>query len=71
MFRTYCHRFARVHCGHNDVFAPSDLNSVTHLTSSDTILMRSAVMESLDPASPNIVSDMNNPMQPYDSAQDR
>ena len=50
--------------GVQDVFAPSDVYSVTHLMSSDTILMRGAVTESLDPASPNIVSDKNNPMQP-------
>ncbi len=47
-----------------DVFAPSDVYGVTHLTSADTILMRGAVTESLDPASANKVNDKNNPMQP-------
>ena len=38
--------------GVKDVFGPSDVYSVTHLTPSDTILMRGAVTESLDPSSP-------------------
>ncbi len=49
--------------GVKEVFGPSDVYTVTHLTSSDTILMRGAVTESLDPSSPNIQSDKNSPMQ--------
>ncbi|MEO2015559.1 MAG: hypothetical protein ABGZ53_14440, partial [Fuerstiella sp.] len=37
--------------GVKDVFAPSDVYGVTHLTDADTILMRGAVTETLDPAS--------------------
>lgn len=47
-----------------DVFAPSDVYGVTHLTDADTILMRGAVTETLDPASKPIDGDKNNPMQP-------
>ena len=50
--------------GVKDVFCPSDVYGVTHLTPSDTILMRGAVTESLDPTSANVVSDKNSPMQP-------
>ncbi len=47
-----------------DVFAPSDVYGVTHLTDEDEILMRGAVTETLDPSSENILGDKNNPMQP-------
>ena len=47
-----------------DVFAPSDVYGVTHLTEQDTILMRGAVTESLDPKSKPIDGEKNNPMQP-------
>lgn len=50
--------------GVNDVFAPSDVYGVVHLTSSDTILLRGAVTRSLDPASPILRDDRNRPMQP-------
>jgi hypothetical protein len=50
----------------NDVFAPSDVYGVVHLTEEeDEILMRGAVTESLDPQSKNIDGDKNNPMQPF------
>ena len=51
--------------GVKDVFAPSDVYGVTHLTEADTILMRAAVTESLDPASKNIDGDKNSPMQAF------
>ena len=47
-----------------DVFAPSDVYGVTHLTDADTVLMRGAVTETLNPASKPIDGDKNNPMQP-------
>ncbi|MCA9135793.1 MAG: ThuA domain-containing protein [Planctomycetales bacterium] len=48
-----------------DVFAPSDVYGVTHLTDDDTILLRAAVTESLDPKSANIDGAKNDPMQPF------
>ncbi|MFO0428740.1 MAG: hypothetical protein ACK526_19380 [Planctomyces sp.] len=48
----------------SDVFAPSDVYGVIHLTSADTILMRGAVTASLAPTSPIVQSDINKPMQP-------
>ncbi|MEM0926197.1 MAG: hypothetical protein AAGJ83_09205, partial [Planctomycetota bacterium] len=48
-----------------DVFCPSDVYGVKHLTSQDTILMRGAVTESLDPSSPNVKGEQNDPMQPF------
>lgn len=48
-----------------DVFAPSDVYGVTHLTDADTILMRAAVTESLDPDSSDIAGEKNDPMQPF------
>jgi hypothetical protein len=51
--------------GVRDVFAPSDVYGVTHLTDVDTILLRGAITESLDPASPILKDDSRNqPMQP-------
>ncbi len=47
-----------------NVFAPSDVYGVTHLTDADTVLMRGAVTETLDPTSKPIEGDKNNPMQP-------
>lgn len=47
-----------------DVFAPSDVYGVIHLTDQDQILMRGAVTETLDPASQPIEGPKNNPMQP-------
>ncbi|MEZ6086650.1 MAG: GDSL-type esterase/lipase family protein [Pirellulaceae bacterium] len=49
----------------SDVFVPSDVYGVVHLTDDDEILMRGAVTESLDPQSPNVSGDKNNPMQPF------
>lgn len=59
----------------NDIFAPSDVYGVKHLTAADTILLRAAVTETLDPKSPNIAGPKNDPMQalawlhPYQSPQ--
>jgi Trehalose utilisation len=50
--------------GVKDVFGPSDVYGVIHLTDGDQILMRGAVTETLDPKSPNIAGDKNSPMQP-------
>lgn len=47
-----------------DVFAPSDVYSVTHLTEEDTILLRGAVTQSLDPKSDHVDGKKNDPMQP-------
>ena len=47
-----------------DVFAPSDVYGVIHLTDDDTILLRGAVTESLDPKSPHVEGKKNDPMQP-------
>lgn len=49
--------------GVKDIFAPSDVYGVTHLTDADTVLMRGAVTESLDPTSKNIEGEKNTPMQ--------
>jgi putative heme-binding domain-containing protein len=51
--------------GVQDVFCPSDVYGVIHLTEADEILMRAAVTESLDPSSPNIAGEKNDPMQPF------
>lgn len=48
----------------SDVFAPSDVYGVSHLTDADQILLRGAVTETLDPASKAIEGAKNNPMQP-------
>jgi len=50
--------------GVEDVFAPSDVYGVEHLTGSDTILMRGAVTGSLEPDSPILPGEINDPMQP-------
>ncbi len=49
----------------DDIFCPSDVYEVSHLTDADQILMRAAVTESLDPNSPNIVGEANSPTQPF------
>ena len=49
----------------SDIFVPSDVYEVKHLTDQDTILMRAAVTESLDPKSANIEGPKNDPMQPF------
>jgi hypothetical protein len=51
--------------GVSDIFAPSDVYGVTHLTDADTILLRGAITESLDPESKILADDdRNKPMQP-------
>jgi type 1 glutamine amidotransferase len=51
--------------GVGEIFAPSDVYGVVHLTDSDHILLRGAVTETLDPASRTLVNDeRNKPMQP-------
>ncbi len=48
-----------------NIFCPSDVYGVIHLTDADQILMRAAVTESLDPSSPKIDGEKNNPLQPF------
>lgn len=48
--------------GVEDVFGPSDVYGVKHLTSKDTVLMRGAVTETLDPASKIVDGPQNDPM---------
>lgn len=48
----------------SDVFAPSDVYGVIHLTEADNILMRGAVTETLDPESKVLEGKLNAPMQP-------
>jgi len=50
--------------GVGELFAPSDVYGVIHLSQSDTILLRGAVTESLDPKSPNVTDQKNDPLQP-------
>ncbi len=50
--------------GATDLFAPSDVYGVEHLTEADTILLRGAVTESLAPDSPILTGKLNDPMQP-------
>lgn len=47
-----------------DVFAPSDVYGVIHLTDDDDVLMLGAVTASLDPQSAAIDGPKNDPMQP-------
>ncbi len=49
--------------GVKDVFAPSDVYTVKNLTGAETILMRGAVTETLDPASKPVEGEKNNPLQ--------
>jgi hypothetical protein len=49
----------------DNVFAPSDVYGVRHLTEADTVLMRAAVTETLDPKSKNIEGGKNDPMQAF------
>jgi hypothetical protein len=46
-----------------DVFGPSDVYGVIHLTEADTVLMRGAVTETLDPQSKLVEGKKNDPMQ--------
>ncbi|MDA1231004.1 MAG: ThuA domain-containing protein [Planctomycetota bacterium] len=51
--------------GVSDIFAPSDVYGVSHLTDADTILLRGGITESLDPESKILAyDDRNKPMQP-------
>jgi len=51
--------------GVSEIFAPSDVYGVTHLTDANTILLRGAITETLDPESKTLVDDVRNePMQP-------
>jgi hypothetical protein len=50
--------------GVRDIFAPSDVYGVIHLTDSDQILLRAAVTESLEPNSPNVSGGKNQSLQP-------
>jgi len=45
-----------------DVFGPSDVYGVKHLTTKDTVLLRGGVTESLDPSSKIIDGPQNDPM---------
>lgn len=47
----------------SDVFAPSDVYGVIHLTDDDEVLMLGAVTETLDPESPAVEGGKNDPMQ--------
>lgn len=47
-----------------DIFAPSDVYGVVHLTAADQILLRGAVTETLDPKSKAIAGKKNDPMMP-------
>ncbi|MCA8987921.1 MAG: ThuA domain-containing protein, partial [Planctomycetaceae bacterium] len=49
----------------SDIFCPSDVYGVIHLSDADQILLRGAVTETLDPASPQVEGEQNNPMQPF------
>lgn len=51
--------------GVEDVFAPSDVYGVVHLSDEDQILMRAAVTETLDPESKAIDGKKNDPMMPF------
>jgi type 1 glutamine amidotransferase len=51
--------------GIRNIFVPSDVYGVRHLTKNDEILLRGAITKSLDPASPLLKDDRNNPMQPF------
>ncbi|MDZ4850540.1 MAG: PVC-type heme-binding CxxCH protein [Pirellulaceae bacterium] len=50
--------------GVTDIFTASDIYGVSHLTNEDTVLLRGAVTESLDPKSANVVGEQNKVMQP-------
>ena len=51
--------------GVGEIFGPTDVYTVTHLDlAATTLLLRGAVTETLEPASPNITGVKNNPMMP-------
>ena len=49
----------------SDIFCPSDVYRVSHLTDDDQILLRAAVTESLDPQSALVRGAVNSPTQPF------
>jgi hypothetical protein len=49
--------------GVGEIFTPSDIYGVTHLTEADQVLLRGAVTQSLDPKSAKIDGPKNDPMQ--------
>jgi hypothetical protein len=52
--------------GVQNVFAPSDVYGVVHLTDDDRVLLRGAITETLDPESKTLEEDpRNDPMQPF------
>lgn len=48
-----------------EIFASSDVYGVKHLGEKDTVLLRAAVTESLDPTSANVDGEKNDPMQAF------
>jgi Trehalose utilisation len=50
--------------GVGEIFTASDIYGVIHLTESDSILLRGAVTETLDPTSPNVAGAKNEVLQP-------
>ncbi len=50
--------------GVTDIFAPTDVYGVVHLTGNETILLRGAVTETLDPHSTFVEGEKNEPMMP-------
>jgi len=51
--------------GVDEIFAPSDVYGVKHLTEEDTILLRATVTKTLEPDSADIEGEKNNPAQPF------
>jgi len=51
--------------GVRDLFVPTDVYGVKHLTDSDTVLMRAAVTKSLDPKSENVTGPKNESPQAF------
>ncbi len=51
--------------GVGEIFTASDIYGVIHLTDSDTVLLRGAITETLDPKSPNVADARNAPMQAF------
>ena len=49
----------------SDIFCPTDVYRVSHLTDADQILLRAAVTESLDPQSALVKGAVNSPTQPF------
>lgn len=51
--------------GVRDVFAPSDVYTVKNLTGDETLLLRAAVTETMDPGSPPVEGEKNDPPQAF------